>query len=166
MIIIDSHLHLDDRVDGTALGAANELDRQLADSGIERAIVLQLETQSWAAEDVAEAISKYPRLKGFINVNPYGDDHLRTLRDGIEKLGYVGLKLHPRLQKFELDDQRTVRLVQQAGEMNVPVLIDAFPDGSHLMQDFSPLKYADLASKCSKWICIGEQTQGFCASPR
>lgn len=147
-MIIDAHLHLDDKFDGTAQGAAHELDRQLADAGVARAIVLQLEFQSWSAEDVSKAISMYPRLRSFINVHPNRGEPIRLLREGIDKLGYIGLKLHPRLQEFEVDDERTVRLVQAAGEMNVPVLIDAFPDGTHLMQGFSPLKYAWLAKQC------------------
>lgn len=158
-MIIDTHLHLDDKFDGTAQGAARELDRQLADAGVARAIVLQLEAQPWSAEEVAEAISMYPRLRSFINVHPSRGEPEHLLREGIENLGYIGLKLHPRLQKFGVDDERTVRLVQAAGEMNVPVLIDTFPDGTHLMQGFSPLKYARLASQCPKtrivWAHMG-----------
>lgn len=158
-MIIDAHLHLDEKLDGTAKGAAADLDRQLADAGIDRAIVLQLEAQPWSAEDVAEAISFYPRLKGFINVHPNKGDPGRVLRDGVERLGYIGLKLHPRLQGFDVDDERTVRLVSLAGEMNVPVLIDAFPDGTHLMQGFSPTRYATLAQRCPEtriiWAHMG-----------
>lgn len=158
-MIIDAHLHLDDKFDGTAQGAARELDRQMADAGVARAIVLQLEIQPWTAEEVSEAIAPYPRLKGFINVHPNKGEPEELLRDGIEKLGYIGLKLHPRLQEFEVDDERTVRLVQAAGEMNVPVLIDAFPDGTHLMQGFCPLKYSSLASRCPQsriiWAHMG-----------
>lgn len=158
-MIIDTHLHLDDKFDGTAQGAARELDRQLAETGVARAIVLQLEIQPWSAIEVSEAISMYPRLRSFINVHPNRGEPERLLREGIEDLGYIGLKLHPRLQGFSIDDERTTRLVQAAGEMNVPVLIDAFPDGTHLMQGFSPLKYAWLAQQCPKtriiWAHMG-----------
>lgn len=158
-MIIDAHLHLDDKFDGTAQGAAAELDRQLAGSEVAHAIVLQLKVQPWSAEEVSEALSRYPRLKGLINVHPNKGDPEHLLRDGIERLGYIGLKLHPRLQGFAVDDERTVRLVQSAGEMNVPVLIDAFPDGTHLMHGFSPIKYAALAQRCPKtriiWAHMG-----------
>jgi len=158
-MIIDTHLHLDDKFDGTAKGAAEELQRQLAAAGVARAIVLQLEAQPWSAEEVSEAIATHPRLRGFINVNPNSREPERRLREGIERLNYIGLKLHPRLQEFSVDDERTVRLVQFAGEMNVPVLIDAFPDGTHLLQGFAPLKYASLARQCPKtriiWAHMG-----------
>ena len=147
-MIIDAHLHLDTTVDGTALGAAAELDRQLADAGIAKAIVLHLETQPWTIAEFAEAIAGYPRLSGLINVHPNDADAEKKLTQGIIELGFIGLKLHPRLQEFETDDIRTIALVREAGKLNVPVLIDAFPDGTHLMQGFSPLKYAKLAKEC------------------
>jgi predicted TIM-barrel fold metal-dependent hydrolase len=147
-MIIDAHLHLDEKVDGTAIGAVRELDRQLEEAAVDRAIALHLDVQPWSAAEVAEAISKFPRIRAFINVHPHGADPERCLRDGIEGLGYIGLKLHPRLQQFGVDDSQTVRLVRAAGEMNIPVLIDAFPDGTHLMQGFSPLRYASLAKQC------------------
>ena len=149
-MIIDAHLHLDDKFDGTAYGAAKELSRQLKEADIERGVVLHLEAQSWSAEEFSEAISPYSNLRGFINIHPNKSNANLLLRDGIEKLGFTGLKLHPRLQEFGVDDEETVQLVQAAGEMNIPVLIDAFPDGTHLMQGFSPLRYAKLALSCPK----------------
>ena len=126
-MIIDAHLHLNDKFDGTAHGAATELSRQLKESDVERGIVLHLEAQSWSAEEFSEAISPHSNLRGFINIHPNKSNANLLLRDGIEKLGFIGLKLHPRLQEFGVDDEETVHLVQAAGEMNIPVLIDAFP---------------------------------------
>ena len=146
--MIDSHLHLDENVDGTADGAAFELNKQLQEAGIIRCIVLHLESQPWSVEEFSDAISLYPKLYGFINVHPYKNSSVQDLANGIDLNGFIGLKLHPRLQDFDLDDDRTVTLVNAAGEMNIPVLFDAFPDGTHLMQGFSPLKYATLARKC------------------
>ncbi len=148
MIVIDSHLHLDEGVDGTASGGARELDRQLADAGVARAVVLHLDIQPWGMEEFSEAISQTSRIKAFVNLHPDQPDVNNTLRHAVQKLGYIGLKLHPRLQEFTVDDPATVRLVRAAGEIGVPVLIDAFPDGTHLMQGFDPVKYAVLAKQC------------------
>lgn len=158
-MIIDAHLHLDEFVDGTALGAARELNRQLEEAGVDRGIVLHLDTQPWTCEETAEALAQYPRLNGFINVHPYRENALSELQRGILELGYIGLKLHPRLQEFGLLDERTINLVKASGEMDVPVLIDAFPDGTHLMQGFSPLNYSLLAVACPQtkivWAHMG-----------
>jgi len=147
-MIIDAHLHLDEKFDGTPEGAAKELDRQLTNAGISRAIVLHLESQVWSAEEVSKAIEPYKTLQGFINVHPFNKDGKIILSEGINKLGYIGLKLHPRLQEFNIDHKKTLELVRFAGEMNIPVLFDAFPDGTHIMQGFSPVKYAQLAKLC------------------
>jgi predicted TIM-barrel fold metal-dependent hydrolase len=159
MLIIDSHLHLDERIDGTAMSAAIELNNQLEVAGISKGVVLHLETQPWGIDEFSEAILKTSRLKAFVNLHPSQANVNNTLRKASEKLGYIGLKLHPRLQKFNVDDPSTIRLVQFAGELGFPVLIDAFPDGTHLMQGFDPLKYATLAKNCPEtriiWAHMG-----------
>ena len=147
-MIIDAHVHFDERVDGTAVGAAAELARQAAAANIDRVVALHLDLQPWSAEEVAAAIAPHPAISAFINVHPEHAGAQERLREGIERLGFIGLKLHPRLQEFPVDGEATVRLVRFAGELGVPVLIDAFPDGTHLMQGFEPLRYATLARQC------------------
>ena len=154
MTIIDCHLHLNEKVDGSAKHAAHELDLQLQEAGVSRALGLHLDSQPWSVEEVAEAIRPYDRLRAFVNVHPGLPNARMLLRNAIEKLGYVGLKLHPRLQGFAIEDEKTTELVGYAGEIGVPVLIDAFPDGMHLMQGFSPLKYAELAKRCPETSLI------------
>jgi predicted TIM-barrel fold metal-dependent hydrolase len=146
--VIDTHLHLSPQVSPSALVAATALENDLAASNVERAIVLHLLAQPWSAEEFAEAISTTKRLSGFINLDPFDSDAQHQLREGVEKLGFIGLKLHPRLQKFDLDDPAVRRLVGYAGEINVPVLIDAFPDGDWLMMGFDPIAFARLAKAC------------------
>jgi hypothetical protein len=159
MLIVDSHLHFDEKVDGTALGAARELDRQLAQAGVARAIALHLETQPWSMEEFSQAVAATHRIKAFVNLHPDRFDVVAQLRSAIENFGYIGLKLHPRLQEFAVDSPSTIRLVQEAGDMDIPVLIDAFPDGTHLMQGFHPLRYASLARQCPQtriiWAHMG-----------
>jgi len=148
-VIVDAHLHFDDRIDGTAAGAAAELARQMSEAGIDRVVALHLEIQGWCPEEVAAAIADYPRIHAFVNVHPESEGATRRLRYAVEKLGFIGLKLHPRLQEHQVDSKATVKLVRFAGELGVPVLIDAFPDGTHLTQGFDALRYAALARACS-----------------
>jgi len=158
-MIIDAHVHLDDRIDGTAEGAVRELVRQTREAGITRVVALHLDVQPWSPEEVSEAIAPHQEIEAFVNIHPERTDAERLLHNAIENLGFVGLKLHPRLQEFAVDGMQTVKLVQIAGEMGIPVLFDAFPDGTHLMQGFSPLRYATLARKCPQtkiiWAHMG-----------
>ena len=156
---IDAHLHLDENFDGTCKGAISELESQLKRANFEKAIVLHLETQPWSVEEVSKHLNQSSVLKGFININPLNLSSVNQLKNGINNLGYIGLKLHPRLQCYSLKDPKVKELCNVAGELNIPVLIDAFPDGTHLMQGFSPLNYSNLAVLCPKtkfiWAHMG-----------
>jgi predicted TIM-barrel fold metal-dependent hydrolase len=147
-MIVDAHLHFDERVDGTAAGAAAELARQMRLSGIDHVVALHLEMQGWSPEEVATAIAPYPGIHAFVNIHPEHEGAEQKLRYAIERLEFIGLKLHPRLQEHRVDSEATVKLVRLAGELGVPVLIDAFPDGTHLMQGFDCLSYAAVARQC------------------
>lgn len=146
--VIDAHLHLDESIPGSAKNAAERLNCELAEHGVSRAIVLHLGFQRWPVEEVAEAVASQDRLVGFINVHPHDKDSQLQLRRGIEKLGFIGLKLHPRRQHHAVDDENTIRLVRFAGELHVPVIICGFPDGDWLMQGSTALSYARLAKAC------------------
>ncbi|MCW9034173.1 MAG: amidohydrolase family protein [Rhodospirillales bacterium] len=146
--VIDAHLHLDSGIEGPAINATQELNNSLAQNNIEKGVVLHLQVQRWPVEEVAEALTSSDRLVGMVNVHPFQEDAEQALCYGIEELGFIGLKLHPRLQEYPIADPRVAKLVGLAGEMNVPVVIDAFPDGDWLMQGFDPLDYARLAKAC------------------
>lgn len=146
--IIDTHLHLDESIPGPARNAAEWLNHDLIEHGISRAVVLHLSFQRWPVEEIAEAIAAQDRMVGFINIHPYDKDSESQLRRGIEELRFIGLKLHPRMQRYAVDDEKTIRLVRCAGEMRVPVIICGFPDGDWLMQGSTALSYARLAKAC------------------
>ena len=147
--VIDAHVHLDPANGATAREAVDRLIAGLDKAGIRRAVVLHLEMQPWSAEEVAAALARHgSRLKGMVNIHPFAPGAAKLLRRAVRDLGYSGLKLHPRLQRYPLEDRRTLALVRAAGKLGVPVVIDAFPDGDWLMQGFDPLAFARLARAC------------------
>ena len=146
--LIDAHLHLDEGGSGSAMDAAESLNRTLIEAGVELGIVLHLESQRWPIEEVAEAVSSHSRLIGFANIHPFADNAERRLRHAKENLSFRGLKLHPRLQAFDIADARVETLVRAAGELDLPVMIDAFPDGDWLKRGFEPRAFAALADAC------------------
>lgn len=142
--IIDAHLHLDDRPGGSAAEAAQRLVADMQACGVGHAVVLHLLWQPWSVDEVAEALAHQPTLTGFINVDPHSPTAQADLQRGHE-LGFRGLKLHPRMQKYQPDDAACIALVRRAGELNMPALIDCFPDGDWLMAGLNVLQYATLA---------------------
>ena len=146
--VIDIHTHLDESITGPAINAARKLNSDLTDSGVVRAVVLHLDFQRWSIEEVAEAIADQDRLVGFANVHPDAPQAIKVLDKAYHDLGYIGLKLHPRLQHYPIDSESTIRLVRHAGDLNLPVIICGFPDGDWLMQGSTVLRYAHLAKEC------------------
>ena len=153
-MIIDTHLHLDDRIQGSPDLALNELSKQLENSNIEKAIVIHLENQRWSKEVFINSILKNRKLSGFVNINPNNTKSLNDLEYSIKDLNFIGLKLHPRLQNFDINSKETNKLVSLAGDLDIPVLIDTFPDGYSLSRGFSVKQYAELAiqNKKTKFI--------------
>jgi predicted TIM-barrel fold metal-dependent hydrolase len=147
--IFDAHLHLDDQLGGTADHAAQKLVDEMQGCGVGHAVVLHLLWQPWRVEEVAEALAKQPMLTGFINVDPHSPTALSDLQRGHE-LGFRGLKLHPRVQKFYPDDAACIELVERAGELGMPALIDCFPDGDWLMAGLTVRQYATLAREAPR----------------
>jgi len=148
MKYIDAHLHLDSRNFDNPFSAAESLNNELEAANIEKALLLHLNIQGWSAEDIDSIICKYPRIEAFFNVEPTDKNACQQLSAAISTMNFCGLKLHPRLQKFDMNCSLLVELCRHAGDLGVPVLIDAFPDGSGLMHGFNVLEYSTLAKNC------------------
>ena len=161
MLLIDSHLHLDPSNNKTAIEAAKELEEQLVENKISRAITLHLNFQPWSLDEFADAISTSKILKSYINLEPKKTECSKLFFEDIISMGFIGIKLHPRLHDFTLDDPKTIDLVRMAGFFSLPVLIDAFPDGSFLMSGFDPLSYSNLALKCPNTKIIWAHMGGY-----
>ena len=146
--LIDAHLHLDSRIGGSAQTVVDKLLADMEEAGVEHAVVLQLLTQPWSLAEVAAATVSHPRLTAFANIDPNQPDASTTLHKAVA-MGYRGVKLHPRLQKFCPDAPACIALVQRAGELDLPVLIDCFPDGDWLLSGLNILNYANLARVAS-----------------
>lgn len=144
--IVDSHLHLDDRDGATAQQAVQRLVEEMAGCNVSHAVVLHLAFQRWSVEEVADALATRPMLSGFVNIDPNAPDALAAV-DRAAALGFVGLKLHPRLQKYRPDDAACIALVRRAGERGWPVVIDCFPDGHWLLDGLDVRQYGRLAQQ-------------------
>ena len=177
--VIDAHLHLRDRSESaitetprhdvsgvkesahlwTARQAVDQLLLEMESCSVGHAVVLHLLWQPWSIEEFAEALAGQPRLTGFVNVDPSLPSALEDVRKGYE-LGFRGLKLHPRIQCYRPDDESCVAVVQRAGDLGLPVLLDCFPDGDWLMAGLGVLHYATLARKAPDTTVIVAHAAG------
>ena len=125
--IFDAHTHLGTDIDGM-VGLYEDLERGMDKYGISRCFMFCLDepdrhpgfragndrTLEYAARSGGRMI---PFVRLDLTEDPIGEAK-RCL-----DLGARGIKLHPRAQKFLLDDERLSPIFELAGERNVPILI-------------------------------------------
>lgn len=153
-MLIDAHVHITENGIWFDTGVDASLRRlliELENSPISRAIILPI-NRSVSNEYVAEVCNKYPdKVIGFATVNPLqGKNAVIELERAVNSLGLRGLKLHPRLQEFSPNDSRIVPVIKRAGELGIPIVFDAFPQGPGLIEDILPLNYDRLAKEVPK----------------
>lgn len=115
-------------------------------------------------EHVARHVSRHPdRLIGFASVMPFSQttgiprtDPAQELEQAVLELGLRGMKLHPTMQGFSLDDPGLVPLMQKAAELKIPVIFHTGPT----MGRAGRLKHAmiehvdDLAIMCPETVIV------------
>ena len=127
--VFDAHAHIGADIDGRTMTADGMRDRMQA-AGVKKSIVFPLndpnarDDYSGPNDVVWNAYEEHPSFfVPFFRLNPHLD-YDREFARCVER-GFMGLKLHPVSQKFELDDPKVVRLFEMAAEIDLPVLIHA-----------------------------------------
>jgi predicted TIM-barrel fold metal-dependent hydrolase len=125
--LFDAHTHLGDDIDGM-VGRYDELLSVLDRYGISRAFMFCLDEPDRqpafrAANDrtLAYAERSNGRLIPFVRLD-LTEEPLEEARRCLD-LGARGIKLHPRAQRFMLNDERLAPIFALAAERHVPILI-------------------------------------------
>ena len=125
--VFDAHAHIGADVDGRTMTAEGMRERMLA-AGVTKSIVFPLndpnarDDYSGPNDVVWKAHEDHPGFfVPFFRLNPHRDYEREFER--CAGRGFLGLKLHPVSQQFELDDERVVRLLGMAARADLPVLI-------------------------------------------
>lgn len=153
--MIDGHCHLDKSA-GTLEEALEYLYTAAVGKGIKEILLLNLPEIAFDNQDVLNAKSEY---RSFFHVFPGINPKIEKSPNLINKymeLGASGIKLHPRLHNYKADDADCIHIIQQAGALGLPVLIDCFPDGKNLALGNVPAIFSRIAEQCSQTrIAIG-----------
>jgi predicted TIM-barrel fold metal-dependent hydrolase len=125
--LFDAHAHIGADLDGRTMTADGMRERMRA-AGVGKSIVFPLndpnarDDYSGPNDVVWAAYEEFPDFfVPFFRLNPHRD-YEREFERCVAR-GFMGLKLHPLSQDFELDDERVVRLLGMAAGANLPVLI-------------------------------------------
>ncbi len=123
---------------------------------------------------ISETVARHPdKLIGFANIYPpHEEAALKEVDRALNKLGLKGIKLHPLVQGYRMDDPSVLRILEKACEYDVPVVVHVtspvyrpFPDYmGGLMQEV-----ADFDSKWTKSTFLKEvfhhyNSRKFCAA--
>ena len=141
--VTDAHAHIGVDVDGRTMTAEGMRERMLA-AGVTKTIVFPLndpnarDDYSGPNDVVWKAHEDFPGFfVPFFRLNPHRD-YEKEFERCVER-GFLGLKLHPLSQQFELDDKRAVRLLGMATGAGLPVLIHT---GFAMQRVVKPLRLA------------------------
>ena len=98
-------------------------------AGIDRALVQSVATTPHQVASInrfiAAEVAKHPdRLIGFGTLHPASEDIERDL-DALISLGLRGVKLHPDIQDFKIDDYRALSIYAACEARGVPILFHA-----------------------------------------
>lgn len=117
--------------DGTDEGLLTAMTR----AGVDRSVVLPVATNPQKVSSMNDAILALPRDERLIRfgaIHPGMPDWRGELRR-LAREGVRGVKLHPVYQEVDIDDPRTLRVLDCAGELGLTVVMHAgddigFPD--------------------------------------
>ena len=133
MVVVDGHTHFAGPGKGLLPNTVEDLMSVMDRNGIDA--VVTCAPYSSIGEDrnydeangfIAESMKTVPeRIVGFIRVNPHLQEHaLRSIRDGISKQGFRGVKYHPRNEAFAINSEElSFPLAELAAKLRVPILI-------------------------------------------
>lgn len=158
-MIIDFHTH----IWNTQLNDLETFIKGLDDNDIDKAVVAPIAPYMSNA-DVARHVERFPdRIIGFASVVPFSEttgiprtDPADELRHAVEEMGLKGLKIHPLIQGFAIDDPGLVPLMAAAAELGVPVLFHTGPNMGRAGRTSNATieKAEDLAIMCPDTVIV------------
>ena len=124
---------------------------QMTDAGISKSIIYAVDAPIvYASNEYVHLLcEKYPdRLIGIGSVNPLAENALEVIDHAINEFGLKGLKFHPPLQNFFMNDKKVFPVYEKAVDLNIPVIfhVGTTPFGSLCrLSQANPLRVDDVA---------------------
>lgn len=175
--VIDSHCHIyPEKIakpavqstgrfyDMTALGdgTVNSLLQIGEKAGIDRFVVQSVATTPHQVKSINEFIASEveafsDKLIGLGTLHPESDD-LKGDLTHIKELGLHGVKLHPDIQKFKIDDYRCLKIYELCEKENMPILMHT---GDYRYDYSNPNRLVPVLNTFKKLTVIGAHLGGW-----
>ena len=174
--VIDSHCHIfPDKIaaraadstgkfygfeaagDGTIAGL---LDGGIA-AGVDHFVVQSVATTPHQVrsinEFIAHAVNEDSRLTGLGTLHPESDDIAADLRH-LQELRLHGVKLHPDIQRFKIDDYRCLKIYELCEREGLPILLHT---GDHRYDYSNPNRLLPVLKIYTELTVIGAHLGGW-----
>ncbi len=175
--VVDAHCHIypekivDRAVAGTdafysthaaCRGVAGELLEIGKRVGIDRFVVQSVATTPKQVTSInhfiADEVAKHPSLfTGLGSAHPDCPDQDAVIRE-IKELGLHGIKIHPDIQGFPIDDARMMRVYELCEEEKLPILMHT---GDHRYDFSNPNRLLPVLKAFPQLIVIGAHFGGW-----
>ncbi len=108
-------------------GTTEELLKQSEETGVNKMLVQSVATTEKQVSSInhfiSDEVSKYPdKFIGFGTLHPNSSDLEADVKELIS-LGLKGVKLHPDIQNFKIDDYRCLKIYELCEKYHLPILM-------------------------------------------
>lgn len=174
--IIDSHCHVyPDKIADRATAATSNfydipidcqgttaaLKREAENAGFEHCIIQSVATAPKQVSSIncfiADEVKKNSCFTGLGTLHPDSDDQERDINEIIE-LGLKGVKLHPDIQNFKIDDYRCLKIYELCEEKGLPILMHT---GDSRYDNSNPNRLVPILETYDKLTVIGAHFGGW-----
>ena len=144
------------------IGNVATLIKQCESSGVEKCLVTSVATTPHHAQSINTFISYEVKLHPdrFIGLGSLHPDS-KTLPEDVEhliELGLKGVKLHPDIQNFKVDDPKVLKIFELCEKNNLPILLHT---GDCRFDNSNPDRVAGVLDKFPKLTIIGAHFGGW-----
>ena len=150
-------------IDGCGfVGTAKALLTQCDSVGVDKCLVTSVATTPHHAQSInsfiANEVNLFPdRFIGFGSLHPESEDLEEDVEHLIE-LGLKGVKLHPDIQNFKVDDPKVIKIFELCNKKKLPVLIHT---GDSRFDNSNPDRVEKILKLFPDLIIIGAHFGGW-----
>ncbi len=123
--------------DGTYSGLISKMERAGVDISVNLPVVTrpaQLDSITKFALEINSRATDGARIISFAGMHPDAQDYEERLED-IKARGFIGIKLHPDYQGTFFDDEKYIRILKKAKELDLITVTHAGFDGAFVGQE-------------------------------
>ncbi len=144
------------------VGTAKNLIDQCTETGVERCVVTSVATTPHHAQSInnyiASEVTLYPeKFIGLGSLHPESNS-LEEDAEHLAETGLHGVKLHPDIQKFKVDDPKVIRIFEICNEKGLPVLLHT---GDSRFDNSNPDRVEKILKRFPELTIIGAHLGGW-----